>query len=200
MEPVSPLKGLEMLAIVSEPRGCKEKGGCLNGPSHSAAPKCNDCRLSPTFWGMFLQPPGHKWKPISHTWKHPVLEQEKRDANRRKVLERQQVLKNKDRDRQAVLKSATQAESRTQKEVIKATRNSGRVNRDGDAILTNKWVADTKLQSTRENPVVLLSELDKVRQDAKRNNYPLGLLVLRNKNNRGVVVLDEKDLGLLVKK
>jgi hypothetical protein len=124
-----------------------------------------------------------------------VLEQEKRDANRRKVLERQQVRKNKDRDRQAVLSRAAQAESRTQKEVIKATRNSGRVNKDGDHLLFGRITLDTKLQSGAENPIVKLQELDKVRSDAKRAGNPIGGLCIKNKNGRGVVVFDLRDVA-----
>src|SRR5208282_2914248 len=181
MEPVSPLKGLEMFAIVGEPKPRKEGTMCLHSPYHDLHPQCNDCRLSPVFWGMAIGPSGHQWKPVSKRWKHPVLEKEKRDANRRKVLERQQVRKNKDRDRQAVLKSAAQAESRTQKEVIRATRNSGRVNRDGDHLLFGHIVLDTKLQSGAENPTIKLQELDKVRNDAKRNGYKAGGLCIKNK-------------------
>ena len=189
---------LETLAIINNQIiPCKEAERCLNSPSVAGAGAlCRDCRLSHLL-GYAIQPPGHKWRPISKKWKHPVLEQEKRNANRRKVLERQQIRRNKDRDRQAIVKSAAQAELRTQKKVIRATRNSGRVNRDGDHVLFDCCTLDTKLQSKVENPIVRLSELDKVRNDAKRSGKEFGALLLRNKNGRGVLVIDERDLSKL---
>ena len=190
---------LETLAIINNQIiPCKEAERCLNSPSVAGAGAlCRDCRLSPIYWGIAIQPPGHKWRPISKKWKHPVLEQEKRNANRRKVLERQQIRRNKDRDRQAIVKSAAQAELRTQKKVIKATRNSGRINKDGDHVLFDRFTLDTKLQSKVENPIVRLSELDKVRNDAERAGREFGALLLRNKNGRGVLVIDERDIGSL---
>jgi hypothetical protein len=186
---------LELFAIVNPPKPCKEGTMCKNSPFHDLHPKCNDCRLSPVFWGMAIVPKDHQWKPVSKRWKNAILEKEKRDANRRKVLERQQVRRNKDRDRQAILKSAAQAESRTQKEIIKATRNSGRVNRDGDHLLFGRITLDTKLQSGAENPTVKLQELDKVRNDAKRSGNPIGGLCIKNKNGRSIVVFDLRDVA-----
>jgi hypothetical protein len=58
-------------------------------------------------------------------------------------------------------------------------------------------VLDTKLQSTREHPVIKLDELAKVRVQAKRAGYPIGALVLRNKFNQGFVVMAEEDYARL---
>jgi hypothetical protein len=192
------MEPLHSLAIIKEPAACKEGDFCRESPSNSTHSKCNYCRLSPAnktgiLAGVFPS----EWHPINSKHKHPILEKEKRDANRRKVLERQQIRKNKDRDRKAVQQSAKKAEQLTQKAIIKATRNSGRTNRDGDHLFANDIVLDTKLQSRAESPVVHLHELDKVRTDAKRHNKIAGALVIRNKTGRGVVVFDLSDFALL---
>ena len=81
---------------------------------------------------------------------------------------------------------------------IKATRNSGRTNKDGDHLLAESIVLDTKLQSQRINPQVNLAELDKVRFQAVSHNKAFGALVLRNKHDVGVVVMAEADFAKLV--
>lgn len=189
---------LEQFNVLNEPKPCKEGTMCKNSPFHSLQPKCNDCRLSPVFVGIFWQPVNHYWKPVSHKWKHAVLEKEKRDAKRKKALARQAERKAKDPARQARLRKAARAERKTNAQIISATRNSGRVNKDGDHLFSGNIIFDTKQQGTT-NPIVRLHELDKVRADAKRNNCPVGGLVLRNVNGRGVIVFDENDIGIMLK-
>jgi hypothetical protein len=140
----------------------------------------------------------HYWKPVSHTYTHPILVKEKRDAKRAKTIAKRAAEKAKDPSKQARLREAARAERRTNDKIIKSTRNSGRVNKDGDHLLGNNVILDTKLQSNAENPVIHLHELDKVRSDASRAGRPVGCLVIRNKNGRGVVVIDERDLPKII--
>lgn len=191
---LEPLASLTILNNTVAP--CKEGPFCSNGPSHIMQSRCPDCRLSQN---AYLGATRHYWKPISHTYHHPVLEKEKRDGKRAKALERQAAKKAKDPTRQARLRAAERAERKTNAEIIKSTRNSGRVNKDGDHLLNGNVTLDTKLQSKNENPIVHLHELDKVRQDSVRAGRLLGALVLRNKNGRGVVVIDERDISKLIR-
>jgi hypothetical protein len=136
---------------------------------------------------------------------HPVLEHEKALARMQKSRDAQQTRLKKDRGKKKVLQRAEAAEQATGKHLnITATKNSGRSNKDGDHIAAGFITLDTKFQSQRENPVVLLSELTKVRQDATRAKMSIGGLVLRNQHGVGVVVFDETDfarvLGYLTEK
>lgn len=194
-----PLASLTILNNRIEP--CKEGTMCHNSPFHSLRPKCNSCRLSPLndrgmFAGVFPQ----EWKPVSSKWKHSVLEKEKRDAKRKKAIERQKERQAKDPAKQARLRAAARAERKTNAKIIRATINSGRVNRDGDHLLYNDIVVDTKLQSTAENPVVRLHELDKVRADAKRNGKAYGVLCLQNRVGRSVITIDAADFAKILER
>lgn len=197
MELPLPKDPLEILAnnIVTP---CKQGESCRNSPSNSHRPKCNSCRLSPdNEYGVLAGVFPSEWLGMGGV-KNVVLEKEKRDSKRAKAIDRQKARKAKDPAKQAVLAKAERAERRTNAKIIKATRNSGRVNRDGDHLYADHIVLDTKLQSTTEHPVVRLHELDKVREDAKRNGRTAGALVLRNKFGRGVVVIDEADFAKIV--
>lgn len=190
---------LELLAIVKEPTACTEGEFCRNSPSHSLKPKCNSCRLGPdnqrgVLAGVFPS----EWRPVDPRHKHPVLEKEKRNVKLEKAVARQKARKAKDPARQARLAQAERAERRTNAQIIKSTRNSGRVNRDGDHLYAGNIVLDTKQQSTTKDPVIRLHELDKVRNDSARNGRLFGALVIRNKYGRGVVVIDERDLHKLI--
>lgn len=192
------MEPLQSLAIVNQPTACKEGEHCTNSPSNSSSrAKCNDCRLSPGI-SPLISLTTHHWKPTSHRFIHPVLEKEKRDGKRKKALARQAVRKAKDPAKQARVRAASRAERKTNNAIIKATVNSGRLNRDGDHLLAGDIVLDTKLQSGAENPTVNLHELDKVRADSARNGRRLGALILRNRNGRGVVCIDERDLPKLI--
>ena len=187
---------LESLTILNNEVACCSEGPfCNNGPSHSIQPKCPDCRLSPN---SYLGTTRHYWKSIDRKHYHPVLEKEKRDAKRRKTIEHREAEKAKDPARKARQRAAQRAERRTNAEIIKSTRNSGRLNRDGDHLFGNNVVIDTKLQSTATNPVVHLYELDKVRADAKRNGRYCGILCIRNKSGRAIIAIDASDFAALV--
>ena len=188
------MEPLHSLAILNEPAACKEGLFCRNSPSNSSASKCNDCRLSPGA-PYFIRT--EHWHPTNSKFKHPVLVEEKRHAKRMQALERQAERKAKDPARKARIRAAERAEKRTEQDIIKSTRNSGRMNRDGDHVLGSGITLDTKLQSTTENPVVHLHELDKVRADAKRSGQKVGGLAIKNKHGRGVIVFDIADYALL---
>jgi hypothetical protein len=187
---------LERLATTDKQYPCKEESVCKNSPLNSLQPKCSECRLSvvaSNFGWMTCH-----WAPKSHKDKHPIIEQEKKRDKLQRLRERAKAKHQKDRGRQRVLKEAARAEKQTERRIIKATRNSGRSNRDGDHVSNGNIVLDTKHQSTIESPVVKLHELDKVRADAKRSgNGRLGGLVLRNKHGRGIVVFAEEDYAKL---
>jgi hypothetical protein len=153
--------------------------------------KCIFCRLAPDNENVS----GQHWNPIDKRFKHPILVSEKRTAASARSRLAHQVRLAKDKGKKRVGRRATKAEDTTQRNIIAATRNSGRSNRDGDHVVGGQITLDTKLQSTRDNPVVLLVELAKVRDDAERAGNPIGGLVLRNRHGVGVVVFDEKDFA-----
>jgi hypothetical protein len=187
----SPLDSL--VVIPNKEDRCSSDLRCVNSPCHNASPRCSECRLSPNNqWSSISY-----WKPLDSKDRHPVLEKEKRDEKRRKAIERQTKRQAKDPTKQARLRASARAERKTNSEIIKSTRNSGRINRDNDHVFDNSLSLDTKNQSNSENPIVHLHELDKARRDAKRAGYPVGGLVIRNKSGRGIVVFDEKDLPLI---
>jgi hypothetical protein len=186
---------LELLAIVNSATPCLDGEFCKYSPSNHPRPCCNQCRLSPDAPDFVTEV---WWRPINSKYKNRQLEKEKREAKRAKTIAKRQAEKAKDPARKARLAQAERAERRTNAEIIKATRNSGRVNRDGDHLLHDYIVIDTKLQSKAENPVVHLQELEKVRSDAKRSGKSIGVLCIKNKNAKGIVVLDEADFAILV--
>lgn len=189
---------LSVFAITTEPVACIEGEKCVNSPSHSFdhKSKCNDCRFSPRA-PYFIRT--HHWKPVDPRFKHRKLEEEKRHAKREETIARAEARKAKDPAKQARVRAAAKAERNTNARIIKATRNSGRVNRDGDHLLFDSVVVDTKLQSTATEPVIHLRELDKVRQDARRNGRCCGALCLQNKTGRGVIVVDAADFAALTR-
>lgn len=177
---------------------------CLNSKmitGTEARAKCALCRLSPDNTGRDM---AHYWRPTQYAKdtrkdKHPNLKAEKLQ---KKIAKHQaKLVKNRQRDPQKrqISRLARQAEKSTERNIIHATQNSGRRNRDGDHVHGNNITLDTKLQTTRENPVILLVELEKVRADAVRSGKKIGGLVIRNKHNVGVVVLAEEDYALLTK-
>jgi hypothetical protein len=130
--------------------------------------------------------------------------EEKKQASRDRLVLSAAKRAKKSRPKQALLRKAVRAEQSTERNfsssMLTSTVNSGRSNKDGDHDLLSRVTLDTKLQSGAGNPVVNLAELDKVMEDAKRAGNVLGGLVLRNKHDRGVVVVDEKNYaaGLLI--
>jgi hypothetical protein len=189
---------LEELAADTEP--CDVWQSCLNSPGYRRKEfaACRDCRLAKFNGGNEV-----RWRPSERNIKHPILEQEKRDAKRQRNEAKREKAKNKDRKRQQVNHAAERAERKTERisaahgGSIRSTRNSGRINRDGDhslAVRGAKLSLDTKLQTRSIHPVVRLAELDKIRNDSLNAGALAGALVIRNKFGRGVVVFAEEDL------
>jgi hypothetical protein len=129
---------------------------------------------------------------------HPILEQEKRAQAFKRHKDARDERLNRDKARQARLRLATHAEKMTQKNIIRATKNSGRTDKDGDHVAGGYVTLDTKLQSKRLNPVVIATELAKVRNDAASAKTMVGGLVLRSKTGLGVVVFHEDDFAKIL--
>jgi hypothetical protein len=182
--------------VVLEIKSCSEGRSCRNSIDNRGVEQssCASCRLAPGGEDNTA----HYWAPKGGA-KHPTLEKEKIVARRQKQWDRQRERLSKDKTRSKINKKATLAEKRTQDNIIKATINSGRSNKDGDHVSAGTVTLDTKLQTKRENPIVLLHELEKVRGDARRSGYSIGGLVLRTKSGVGVVVLHESDYAILIK-
>lgn len=138
------------------------------------------------------------WMPIEKFRKHLVLLKEKIVAAQGRLLNARKERLARDPGRQRTARIAAKAERDTEASIIKATRNSGRANRDGDHLVAGRITMDTKLQSTRLEPVVHLHELSKVRADAERAGSVLGCLNIRTKNGVGVVVMAEEDFAKLI--
>ncbi len=182
---------------------CEMELHCRNSEANSSEvlTKCALCRLSPDNIGKKM---AQYWAPTKlardlNLTKHPDLEGEKRFAKFKTRLAKLTKKRSRDPNKRKVSRLAAQAEKTTEKNIIRATKNSGRRNKDGDHISLGMITLDTKLQTTRENPVILLSELEKVRDDAMRSGKLIGGLVIRNKHNVGVVVLSEEDYTILTK-
>lgn len=182
---------MEVFEILS----CSEGNSCKNSLEQAGygSAKCGICRYSPNSENVEAS----FWKPDKTGKKHPIAEQEKRDRG----IERRETARLRrlsvDKSKRNVLVKAAKAEKLTEKNFIRATVNSGRANRDGDHTINDCITVDTKLQSTREEPVVHLNELEKVRSDAARAGNPIGCLLIRNKHGVGVVVLTESDFAKL---
>ena len=181
---------------------CSMDTSCKNGVAVRGEQfaKCALCRLSPSNMGRVM---AHHWVPIKSVdgrkIRHPQLICEKRLIKSVNRLQKLEQKRKRDPNKRKVLRRAAQAEKATERNIIHATQNSGRRNRDGDHIHGESITLDTKLQTTRENPVIQLAELEKVRADAMRSGKQIGGLVIRNKHNVGVVVLTESDFALLTK-
>ena len=177
---------------------CSVGNLCKNSPENigEAKAKCALCALSPDNEGRNMS---HYWRPTVKRLDHPELERRRLLIKALAHMEDLRAKYNKDPKKRKISRLANKAERITEKNIIHATKNSGRRNRDGDHIHINQVTLDTKLQTTRENPVIFLGELEKVRADAMRAGVLIGGLVIRNKHNVGVVVLAEDDYALLTK-
>lgn len=174
---------------------CHMDASCMNGEFQlGKLAKCALCRLSPDNKGRQMS---HYWvaaKPdVGPKPKHPDLQAEHRNAKFQKRIEKLQAKRSRDGKKRHLLHRSDLAEKRTEKQIIHATKNSGRRNKDGDHVHLGMVTLDTKLQSTRENPIINLAELEKVRADAQRAGKLIGGLVIRNKHGVGCVVLKEED-------
>lgn len=183
-------------ALSGEPLPCEERDRCLNGSESQQEVEnfCYDCRFALKFPGR-----SNHWRPLKKGEKHPRVVAEKKQKKLVEIQAKQAHKRNRDRGKMRVLSLASRAEKQTERKIIQATRNSGRSNKDGDHVLAGRITLDTKLQTGRVNPVVLVAEVEKVREDARRAGNPIGALVLRNQNGDGFVVLAEEDFALLVK-
>lgn len=184
---------MEVLQIIP----CEVADQCLNSIEHAGlmGGKCGICRLSP-------EPQGERnwWRPKVAGAKHPGIVQAKKQAKLDRFKALQEKKKTVNRGKQKVLTMAARAEKITERNLIRSTKNSGRSHKDGDHIAGNEITLDTKLQSKRDNPVVLLHELLKVGDDARRAGTMMGALVLRNRNGIGVVAMTEADFGRLLQR
>ena len=185
---------------MSSPKSC-EYGSlrCRHSVENAGegASKCTFCKLSPGNENVST----HHWTPLPEYKReqHPLIRLEKLNKARAIQKERNTKRLSKDRGRRSILTRAAKAEKSTEKSFIKATKNSGRSNKDGDHVLAGYITLDTKQQSNNINPVVSMSELAKVKKDSRRAGTLLGALVLRNKFDVGTVVLAEEDFAKLIK-
>lgn len=183
---------------------CSMEYYCQNSKIMSgmdAHTRCALCRLSPDNVGRDMT---HYWSPTpdaksARKDKHPMLEAEKRNKKFLRASAAFQKKQNRDKGKMKVSRLAARAEKTTERQIIHATKNSGRRNKDGDHLSMGSITLDTKLQSTRDNPIIFLHELEKVRADAIRAGNTIGGLVIRNKHNVGCVVLKEEDYAVLTK-
>jgi hypothetical protein len=174
---------------------CDQVNDCLNSPANRGEQsQCHYCKLAVSGGGPMIC-----WKPWKQGMPHAVLVAAKQHASRNRNEAAIAKRKTKSRPKQALYKKAVRAEKTTERNfnTMASTVNSGRSHKDGDHVLAGRVTLDTKMQSGNSNPVVNLAELDKVRGDAKRAGNLVGALVLRNKHDRGVVVLDETDYAIL---
>lgn len=158
--------------------------------------KCGICRLSPT--GPTAGT--NFWKPVIPGTKHPEVVAAKKKAQKDRAGEVLMKKRAVDKGKRKILVKAVLAEKQTERNLIHATRNSGRTNKDGDHVAAGEITLDTKLQSKRDNPIVLLSQIVKVGEDARRAGNWMGVLVLRNRNGIGVVAMAEADFARLIQR
>ena len=183
-----------ILAVLS----CEVGPQCLNSTENTdlGSSKCGVCRFSPNGEQSYQA----WWKPRVPKTPHPAASAEAR----RKKSDRKAALDfaraNRDRGKSLLQRQAAQAEKTTERNMIRSTKNSGRSNKDGDHVAAGDITLDTKLQTTRDHPVVLIPELMKVVADAMRAGKVMGALVLRNKSGVGVVAMREEDFARLIQR
>lgn len=180
--------------LSGEPEACDAAAGCQNQPLLGVPSACGDCRFAKKLGGRF-----NRWVPVTKGEKHPNIVKETRDRKRAEAATKLQQKRGRDRGKMRILSLARMAERQTDRNIIKATKNSGRTNRDADHVMAGRITLDTKLQTGRLNPVVQVAELERARRDALRAGNSIGGLVLRNQNGHGFVVLAEEDFAMLVK-
>jgi hypothetical protein len=170
---------------------CDSAGDCLNSPENRGSDQdsqCRFCKYAKAGGGVISQ-----WKGFNSKAKHPEIEAEKVAVRKQRHQDAVATRAARDKGKRRRVKTAARAEKKTNDNIIKATKNSGRVNKDGDAVHAGRITIDTKLQSDRIHPIVDLGELDKIRRQARLAGNPIGALVLRNKLGQGVIVMDETD-------
>ena len=136
--------------LVSQGEHCEQWADCENSPWHvgKARAKCISCRLAPG--GAERGLTAQYWKN-SQGKRHKVLVEEHVAAQRAKVDASYQKIqkRNQARPQQKVQQSARKAEADTNREILEASRNSGRIRGDGDALFDGRVLLDTKQQSKR---------------------------------------------------
>lgn len=175
------------------------KKNCKNSKENAGEDrnKCLCCNLAPENVDDLFH--YDYWKPVNSMMKHPILEARKTQVRIEETKERAEVRLNVDQKKRKVLTKAVVAEGKTNKNLgIAPTRNSGRTFKDGDHKAGDFITLDTKNQSMRDNPIIRLHELEKVRVDAGRAGNPVGGLVLRNKSGKGFVVFTEEDFKVIL--
>jgi K+/H+ antiporter YhaU regulatory subunit KhtT len=182
--------------LSGEPEPCDASARCetWRDSQQELPPGCRTCKFAKRFPGGF-----NHWEPVNKGEKHPDVVKVRREAKAAEEAAKRQKRLARDKGKMEVQRRARIAERQTERNIIHATLNSGRANKDGDHVLAGDITLDTKLQTGNLNPVVHLVELDKVAADARRAGKSLGALVLRNKNGVGVVALFEEDFARLVK-
>ncbi len=175
---------------------CEMSDNCKNAPigSNLGSGSCYDCRFRDQDPGVY----NHYW-PINRKLKHPKAEAEKLQNKRERANAKLAQKRARDKAKITLQAKARRAEKVTERKIIQATKNSGRVNNDGDHTAAGFFALDTKLQTTRETPQIDWVELQKIRSQAAANQKPVGALVLRGKSGRSVIVIDEEDFGKILK-
>jgi hypothetical protein len=162
----------------------------LSGPAN----KCAYCRLAPgqeTFDRDYF-------RPLSPLNKHPQLLKEKNDKKFQIQKDRIAKRQNRNTSKMRISWKAEKSEKSAENRLVKATKNSGRSNRDGDLTAAGFIGLDNKLQTKNTEPVVHLDELDKARADAKRGGMLVGGLVIETKNGVSVTVFKTEDFGIIL--
>jgi hypothetical protein len=183
----------EMLSGDAEPCAANEQ--CLNRPDRMrpGPSACTDCRYALRLGGI-----RNLWLPADgQPAKHPLVIAAAAAEKLAKTIAKGEKLRSRDRAKMRIQREAQAAEKRTERNIIRATHNSGRTNRDADHVMAGRITLDTKNQS-RLHPIVYVDSLEKVRADARRAGNPIGALVLRNEKGHGFVVLAEEDFAVLV--
>ena len=179
-------------------RPCEQVLDCRNSDEWRG-PRYGDCRFC-----RFAKANGGEqncYKPMSSMVAkiHPIERAEKRQ----RAIDRQQgkiaARKAKNSQKRKLAKQAARAEAGTNREIIRATVNSGRSHQDLDHISRDRILLDSKNQSQRVHPLVDLTELDKARRQAVAAGYPVGGLVLINQHGRRVVVFDIEDYAKVIR-
>jgi hypothetical protein len=179
--------------MVGEMQECSVGKSCRNSITNvsESQAKCYLCRLAPDGENLIRD----YWKPNPAGLVHPTLLKEKNDKKYKATKDRIAKRQNRSKDKIKMSRQAAKTEKDTADKIIKATKNSGRVNRDSDFSAVGFVTLDAKLQSTRINPEVDLGELDKAGSDARRAKNKIGGLVITNKFGVSIVVFTLEDFS-----
>lgn len=124
--------------------------------------------------------------PIDKSIRHPQAVKAREDAKLAKRMESKNRSSQKSKERSDIVRKAAKVEDR-----VKATLNSGRINRDGD-MSTKDITIDVKYQSTTINPTISAEEFRKIQNDAKRGGKRHGVLFIVAKDGAEYVVMSKE--------